>query len=200
MTSASVHLQKSSTSHDQCFKTPHIACLSCSHLGHVQDLNKEPRHDAGVSLSHLVTGVHGKRVHCCGALLSHLCHHGGAAVWGAFLDLQRHFCGKQGGSRRATAQRMTQIVPHLGMLTTGALKACSNSRPLSICQDEHQHSSSCSRAKLYGNAAHHASICYDCLHAAWCVPVIPCSACLYSRLWLQLRSVSLCLEVIYIPI
>ena len=45
----------------------------------------------------------------------------------------------------------------------------------------------------------HSSVMTACmLPAAWCVPVIACLACLYSRLWLQLRSVSLCLEVIYV--
>ena len=90
-----------------------LACDSASCVVDTQDLDKEPWHDARLPLSHLVIGIHGKCVHCCGALLPHLCHHGGAAVWGAFLDLQRHFCGQQGGSRKVTAQRMGQILSPL---------------------------------------------------------------------------------------
>ena len=87
-----------------------LACDSASCVVDTQDLDKEPRHDAGLPLSHLVIGLHGKCVHRRGAVLPHLCHHGGAAIWGAFLDLQRHFCSKQGGSRRVTAQRMKQTL------------------------------------------------------------------------------------------
>ena len=54
----------------------------------LQDVDKKPRHDAGLPISHPITGVYGQCVHCGGIVLLDLRHHGGAAVWWPLLDLQ----------------------------------------------------------------------------------------------------------------
>ena len=171
-----------------------LAYDSGSYVVHVQDLDKKPGHDAGLSLSHLVISIYGKCIHCCGAFLPHLCHHGGAALWGAFLDLQRHLSGKQGGSRRVTAQRMRHT--QSGMPTIRGLKTCSHSSPWSIYQEEHHHRSNCKEQNLMAvqHIMHPSGVTACMLPAAQCVFVVPCSACLYSCLSLLLLLLHYCLE------
>ncbi len=69
--------------------TPVTLCFdACDGRPLLQDIDKEPRHDAGLPISHPVTGIHGQCLHCGGIVLLDLCHHGGAALWWPLLDLQ----------------------------------------------------------------------------------------------------------------
>ena len=77
----------------------------------LQDTDTEPWHDAGVQISHAVTGIHGQCLHCGGTLLSHLCCHGSAALWRPLLDLQRYLCCQQGMHQHTACLPVMTMAP-----------------------------------------------------------------------------------------